>query len=355
MFGPDEFYAQSITGDAASPGFTIYCGRSARLDILAGAVIDGRFYSARTFINVYGDSAGSDPNSRLVEALPDWPSLELTGGAAYYRAQAGEELRFSIDADLDAELLAQDVDVFEDGLQANLKPTRLSDGLYSYTTPPYPILSAPSYSVTRDLVFVARIGAGTGTGTEAGSETGSETGTDIGVEAGSGSEAGSETGADVEAGTDVGVDVEAGIDVGVDVEAGIDVEVEAAPEAETNPEADADPEAKTDVETQADPEAKTDVETKADPEAKTDVETKADPEAKADAETKADPEDKADAETRVYADVRQGAVLTFYLPVGRSRFGHLYLQPGLIIVALTAAAAFGAVRLAGRRFKWRRA
>jgi hypothetical protein len=204
MFGPDEIYSQGLTNEADSARLKLYCGRLARLDLLAGAILDGRFYLARTFQNVYGDSGRSDPGSRRVPALPDWPALDLAGGAAYYRAQAGEELRFHLDPARGAPV---SVEVFEEGRPAEARPALLEEGLYSYSTPPYPLLSAPSYSVTRDMVFVARTG--------------------------------------------------------------------------------------------------------------------------------------------------EGAVLSYYLPVGRHRYGHVYLQAGLATVAVTAALAFLAVRLAGRSFKWR--
>lgn len=197
----EEIFRPQLTGPPESPVLIIYSGRPARLEVMAGATIDGRFHLARTFLNTYGKSGLADPRAQKVPSLPYWPDLRLVGGAAYYRAQAGEELQFSLQG-----LEESRVTVFEGGSLASAKPVQLDNERYSYTPPLDPPLAAPGYSATRDLVFVAEAG---------------------------------------------------------------------------------------------------------------------------------------------------GAILSYYLPVGRSRYGRLYLWPGLLTVAAAALAGLLAVTAAGRRFKWR--
>jgi len=198
---PEEIYRPQLAGPPEAPVLIIYSGQSARVEVMAGATIDGRFHLARTFLSTYGKSGLADPGAQKLSSRPGWPDLRLVSGATYYRAQAGEELQFSLQG-----LEVRRIAVFEEGRLTASEPLRLDNEHYSYTPPLDPPLTAPGYSVTRDLVFVAEAG---------------------------------------------------------------------------------------------------------------------------------------------------GAVLSYYLPVGRSRYGRLYLRPGLLTVASAALLGLIAVAVAGRRFKWR--
>lgn len=159
VFQPSEIFSKELSGSPSAPRLTIYYGGSARIEIMAGALIDGRFQTARTLLNTYGNSDLKDPEARAVYALPVWPGIGLRR-AGFYRALTGEPIYFNIEADFRS---PASVRVFDQGREATAELTDLGGGAYSYTSPLDPMLEAPGYSVKRDVVFVAALGEGGGT------------------------------------------------------------------------------------------------------------------------------------------------------------------------------------------------
>lgn len=203
IFGPAEAYTKELSGDPSRPRLSLYYGRSAQIEIIAGALIDGRFHSTRTLLNTYGNSDLEDPEARRVSAPPVWPGLRLTR-TGFYPAMTGVPVYFELEADHRGPAAIR---AFEQGREVSAELIGLGSDAYSYTPPLDPMLSAPGYSVKKDLTLVAALGD-------------------------------------------------------------------------------------------------------------------------------------------------QGGVLSYYIPVNRSYYGHLYLRPGLLVVGLAALVSLGAVKLAGRRFKW---
>lgn len=159
VFKTAEVYAKELSGQPPAYRLNIYYGGSARLEIMAGALIDGRFQTARTMLNVYGNADLKDPEARAVHSLPLWPNLDLRG-PGFYRAMTGEPIFFNIEADHRDRIEAR---AFEQGREVTAELDDLGGGAYSYTPPLDPPLAAPGYSVKRDLVLVAALSNNGGT------------------------------------------------------------------------------------------------------------------------------------------------------------------------------------------------
>ena len=160
VFGQTGYYTKDLSGDSAAPRLDIYYGKSARIEITAGALIDGRFQSARTLLNTYGNSDLKDPDARPVYGLPVWPGLSLRR-PGFYRTITGEPIYFNIEADFRSRA---SVRAFDQGREVTAELTAEltaeSDGTFSYTPPLGPLLASPGYSVKRDVVLVAALGDG---------------------------------------------------------------------------------------------------------------------------------------------------------------------------------------------------
>jgi hypothetical protein len=152
--GPAKFFTKNLVDGPSAPRLSIYYGGSARIEIAAGALIDGRFHTARTMVNTYGDNGRrNDPEAQPVSSLPRWPGLSLLG-AGFYRALTGEPLYFIINADHRGQAVVR---AFDRDWEVTAELDDLGNGTYQYIPPLDPVLSAPGYSVKKDVTMVAAL------------------------------------------------------------------------------------------------------------------------------------------------------------------------------------------------------
>jgi hypothetical protein len=146
-YGPVEAYRKKFN----SP-FSIYSGRTERIELMASVLIEGRKFYASAAFSCYGESGRSDQDSERVDTAPGWPSFHLvtdTKSQIFYRAQTGTPVTLSIEGS------PSSVIVFEKGVPAAAFPGQ--SGTYSYTPPHDRELAESGYSAKNDLVFAASL------------------------------------------------------------------------------------------------------------------------------------------------------------------------------------------------------
>lgn len=151
--GVQEIYTKPLQGEHQTRRIKIYEGRVARIELWAGAKIGKKFYTARTILTSFGQSNKIDTQAQRLTTKPQWPNLELTQlRRNYYRAQAGTQLSFILNHENSNQAVTR---LFENGQEIVTGLSRKPNGILNYTPPIDPLMAAPGFTVTRDLLLVS--------------------------------------------------------------------------------------------------------------------------------------------------------------------------------------------------------